>query len=92
MVVDMTTGKVWTPETGFVRDMYNLGRYTDDTQGERLPGSTTQGERESEFERWLRKEKEKVWEQAINHVEPALGQDMKRAAHADNPYLEKETK
>jgi hypothetical protein len=87
MVVDLTTGEVWTPGPNFVRDMYNLGRYVDDTQGERLPGTTTQGERESEFDRWLRMEKQKVWEQAINHVEPALGHEMKRAAQADNPYM-----
>lgn len=26
------------------------------------------------------------WAAAVDHLEPILGQEMKRAAHADNPY------
>jgi hypothetical protein len=49
----MVTGGIWTPETDFVRDMYNLGRYVDDTKAGLFKESTSQGERESEFDRWL---------------------------------------
>lgn len=54
MVKDLITSEEWTPNTDFVRAMYNLGRYVDDTQGE-LTRDTTggQGPREAEFNRWL---------------------------------------
>lgn len=53
MVKDMVTGEEWTPDVDFVRDMYNLGRYTDDSGGGWREPTTSQGERESEFNRWL---------------------------------------
>ena len=37
----------------FIRTMYNLGRYVDDTVGETREETTSQGEREAEFDRWL---------------------------------------
>ena len=52
MVLDMVTGEPWTPDTKFVTSMYNLGRYVDDTKGELVQETTTQGEREAEFRRW----------------------------------------
>lgn len=52
MVIDMVTGKPWTPDTSFVTAMYNLGRYVDDTKGELVAETTSQGEREAEFRRW----------------------------------------
>lgn len=51
MVLDMVTGKVWTPDAKTARDFYNLGRWVDDTQGGVRPESTTQAEREGEFDR-----------------------------------------
>lgn len=58
MVKDLVTGEVWTPKTDFIRAMYNLGRYVDNTQGE-LHEDTTggQGPREAEFNRWLEGER-----------------------------------
>lgn len=53
MVLDMVTGEEWTPDTDTVRDFYNLGRWTDDTHGGVMGESTTQAEREGEFNRWL---------------------------------------
>jgi hypothetical protein len=87
MVTDMVTGKIWTPETDFVRDMYNLGRYVDGTKAETVADTTGgQGAREAEFNRWLRAEQRRVWAEAVDHLEAVLGTEMKRAAHADNPY------
>jgi hypothetical protein len=57
MVRDMVTGGVWTPDTDTVRDFYNLGRWVDDTAGDTRGASTSQGERESEFDRWLEGER-----------------------------------
>lgn len=53
MTTDMVTGLPWVPERDFVRDIYNLGRYVDETQAERVKSSTSQGEREAEFNRWF---------------------------------------
>lgn len=62
-----------TPSTAFVRNQYRspVDSFFDF----------------EEFDAWLASVKAEAWTEAINHIEPYLhSPELKRAAHADNPY------
>jgi len=67
------------PTTEDIRRMY-LCMFIDSAQSER-------GEI---FDRWMaehdRLVAERAWAACVDHLEAVLGGEMKRAAHADNPY------
>jgi len=51
---------------------------------------SAQSERGEIFDRWMaehdRLVAERAWAACVDHLEAVLGGEMKRAAHADNPY------
>ena len=73
----------YTPTTYEVRDAYAM---TD----EGLDFKRVAQERREAFDRWLaehdRQVAERAWAACVDHLEATLGGEMKRAAHADNPY------
>lgn len=43
-----------------------------------------------EFDTWLLTIQAEAWDACVGHLEATLGQELKRAALADNPYRQKE--
>lgn len=81
----------YTPTTDEIREYIEAGgepRFWDTSR--RIGREGKEAARAAAFDRWLaardRENRAIGWDEAVDHVEPALGQPMKRAAHADNPY------
>ncbi len=77
----------WTPSSTDVQAAYLVASTVSDNRDYAARyQSALFGPYQDEFQRFLRKEREKVWRNCVDHLEATLGAEMKRAAHADNPY------
>lgn len=81
----------YTPTTALVRNSYAPHRAVILREKSWYPDrEAPEEEAAAEFDRWLaehdRLVAERAWAACVDHLEAVLGGEMKRAAHADNPY------